>query len=256
MTNKCLTRLALITSISLLTASLALAHEPKNESDATSGHADEAVISTEATSGHHALVHPFVAHMGMPDEPGEISVRLMSVTERNLGLASGTYGFHVEAGIADRLGLHLRNDAIATHNNTELMLQYALLKSGENGVALIGEIEFPTGPTTDNQNKYLSGLSFAYYWDSILSVNSVVHYNAPEKMAEWEIAFVGRMTEKMFPVLEFRGEAAKDMSTSHALLALKFKIPHGNAIGLAYQIPISINRDYDSQLITEVELNF
>ena len=256
MTTPYLTRIFMIASFSVLTSPLALAHGPQSESDAPSGHAEEGVVTSETASGHHALVHPFVVHMGMPDEPGEISVRLMSITERNAGVANGTYGFHVEVGVADRLGLHLRNDALATHANTELMLQYALLKSGENGIALIGEVEFPTGPTTENRNKYLSGLSFAYYWDSILSVNSVVHYNAPEKMTEWEIAFVSRMTEKIFPVLEFRGEATKDMSTTQALLALKFKIPRGNAIGVGYQIPISTNRDYDSQLITEVELNF
>lgn len=256
MTTRCLTRIFVIASFSVFASSIAFGHEPKSDSDGPAGHADEGVVMTAPASGHHALVHPFVAHMGMPDEPGEISVRLMSITERNAGMANGTYGFHLEAGVAERLGLHLRNDSIATHNNTELMLQYALLKSGENGIALIGEIEFPTGPTTDNQNKYLSGLSFAYYWNSILSVNSVVHYNAPEKMTEWEIAFVSRMTAKIFPVLEFRGEAMKAMSTTKALLALKFKLPQGNAIGLGYQIPISTIRDFDSQLISEVELNF
>ncbi len=213
-------------------------------------------MGSNPEGGHHRFVHPFVAHMGMPDEPGEISVRLMSVTERNVGLANGTYGFHVEAGIIDRLGLHLRNDSVATHGRSELMLQYAVLKSGENGIALISEIEFPTGPTSDNQNKFLYGISFAYYWESILSINSVVHYSPQEKMTEWEIAFVSPMTEKIFPVLEFRGQSSKEMSVTNALMALKFKILNGHALGFGYQVPISTMREYDSQLIAEAEINF
>lgn len=251
-----LKKVVIVVSCALLTSSLALAHETKSESDTKHAHADEGSTEAEVTDGHHAFVHPFVAHMGMPDEPGEISIRLLSIAERNEGMANGTYGFHLEAGIIDRLGLHLRNDGVATHARTEMMLQYAVIKSGENGVALIGEIEFPTGATTDNQNKFLIGVSFAYYWESILSVNSVAHYSPQEKMTEWEIAFVSRLTEKIFPVLEFRGESDKDMSMANAFLALKFKIPNGNALGLGYQVPISTTREYDSQLIAEVEFNF
>lgn len=251
-----LKRVALIVSSVVLTSSVVLAHESKQESDAEHKHVDGAIKEADTSMGHHAFVHPFVAHMGMPDEPGELSVRLMSITERNAGLANGTYGFHLETGVMNRLGLHLRNDGVATHKSTEMMLQYAVLKSGQNGIAIIGEVEFPTGSTADNQNKFMYGISFAYYWESILSVNSVVHYNPQQKMTEWEIASVSPLTEKIFPVLEFRGEAGKDMSIANALLALKFKILNGNAIGLGYQVPISTNRDYDSQLIAQAEFNF
>lgn len=239
----------LVASAALLTGSLALAHESQ------AGTGQEHAASPE---GHHAFVHPFVAHMGMPDEPGEISLRLMSLQERNIGSVSGTYGFHVEAGIADRWGLHLRNDKVSSKKMTEMMLQYAVLRSdsGENGLALIGEVEFPTGPTTDNQNKHLFGVSFAYLWAPIVSVNSVVHYDPQEKMVEWEIAFVSRLTEKIFPILEFRGEASKDMSLANALFAWKFKAQENSAFGLGYQVPISKDREYDSQLILAAEFNF
>ena len=75
-------------------------------------------------------------------------------------------------------------------------------------------------------------------------------------MVEWEIAFVSRLTKNICPVLEIRGDVSKEMSTTNALGALKFKIPHGYAMGLGYQIPISKDREYDSQLILEAELNF
>jgi hypothetical protein len=241
-----------------LISTIALANEPKPEDHGNDDHSEVKDVKTVAPGDHHAFVHPFVAHMGMPDNPGEVSVRLMSVEERNAGMANGTYGFHLEAGIVDRLGLHLRNDSVATHKTTELMLQYAVLRSesGKNGLSLIGELEFPTGATSDNKSKGLLGISFAYAWAPIVAVNSVVHYSPEEKMVEWEIAFVSRLTEKIFPVLEFRGEASKEMSITNALFAWKFKIPNNNSIGIGYQIPISANREYDSQLRLQAEFNF
>ena len=208
--------------------------------------------------GHHALVHPFLAHMGMPDEPGEISVRMDAIEQRLDGVATSTYGFHIEAGIVDRLGLHLRNDAISTHANSELMLQYALFRTndGQSGVALIGEWEFPTGATTET-GQGLVGTSFAYIVVPVLAINSTVHYSLREKMVEWEISFLTPLTEKIFPVIEANGEVMKDgKPIFNTLYGLKFKLPNGNAIGVGYQVANTTMRDFDSQLLLQAELNF
>lgn len=37
-------------------------------------HGDAGGMSEEV-SGHHAMTHPFLTHMGIPDGPGEVSVR-------------------------------------------------------------------------------------------------------------------------------------------------------------------------------------
>ena len=200
--------------------------------------------------------------MGMPDGPGEVSVRLNSIQQRETGATAGTaastMGFHLEAGIFNRLGLHLRNDGVALSKMTEMMVQYAILKSenGKSGLALIGEIEFPTGATAESKKEYLYGISFAHTWDSILSVNSVIHYNPEEKMTGWEIAFVTKLTENFFPVLEFRGESGGGMSNTNGLFAWKFKTTGDHSIGLGYQQPLTTNRDYESQLIAQAEFNF
>ena len=209
-------------------------------------------------NGHHAFVHPFLTHMGIPDGPGELSVRVMSVEERNVGVASGTYGFHIEAGIIDRLGLHLRNDAVKTHSKTEMMLQYAVLRSDDklSGISVVAEIEVPTGSTSNNRIENMFGVSFAYLWVPVLAVNSTVHYNSDEKKVEWEISFVGRLTEKIYPVLELSGETDQAMSSRSALFAWKFKIPNNNSLGIAYRIPITTEREFDSQLILQTEFNF
>ncbi len=209
-------------------------------------------------SDHHALVHPFATHMGMPDGPGEMSARITSIEQRSDGAASGTYGFHIEAGIADRLGLHLRNDAVKFQDYTELMLQYAVLRSdsGLNGISLIGEVEFPTGSTTKTTNGAV-GISFAYIVLPVLAVNSVIHYMPRSKDTEWEISFVGRLTEKIFPVLEARGELMENgESIVSSLAGLKFKIPNGHALGVGYQFGTTATRDFDSRLLLQVDLGF
>ncbi len=225
---------------------------------ASEGHSPGKEVSSNVKDDHHALVHPFLAHMGMPDSPGEVSVRLNAIEQRESGARAGTAGFHLEAGVFDRLGLHLRNDGVAISSKTEMMLQHAIYRSdyGISGISLIGEIEFPTGATTDKKNEYLFGISFAYTWDAILSVNSVIHYSPEEKMTGWEIAFVTKLTEKIFPVLEFRGESGAGMSKTNGLFAWKFKITSDNSIGLGYQVPLTTSRDYDSQLIAQAEFNF
>lgn len=250
----------------MLINSLAIAGEGGHASKTPDGAKQEnlawdvdAAAKGPTTSGdHHALVHPFLAHMGMPDGPGEVSVRVMSVEERNAGIANGTYGFHFEVGMADRWGLHLRNDSVRTHKKTEMMLQHAVLRSndGLSGISLIAEVEFPTGSTLNSRAEYLYGISFAYIWAPVLAVNSTIHYNPEEKMVEWEIAFVGRLTEKIFPVLEFSGDVGQDMSSTNALFAWKFKIPNGNSLGVAYRMPITTLREFESQLMLQAEFNF
>lgn len=243
-------------SFALLVPCLALSHGA--EAEEKTAHVEDEGAEAHPAAGHHDLVHPFMAHMGMPDGPGEVSLRVTSIQERNGPDAAGTYAFHIEAGVADRLGLHLRNDGVGKHESTEMMLQYAVLRSasGSDGLAVIGELEFPTGPAAENRSRGLFGLSFAVTPAPILKIDSVVHYGPEEKMIEWEIAFVSRLTKKIFPTLEFRGESSKDMSLTNSLLAFKFKVTPQNTIGVAYQIPITSMREYDSQLLMQAEFNF
>lgn len=221
-------------------------------------HADTSKKTSSSVNNHHALVHPFLAHMGMPDEAGELSVRMMSVEERMNGAASGTYGFHIETGIVDRLGLHLRNDGVKNHSKSEMMLQYAVLRSEDklSGVSLVAEIEVPTGSTSNNRIENMFGISFAYLSVPFFAVNSTIHYNSDDKKVEWEISFVGRLTEKIYPVLEFSGETDQEESLRSALFAWKFKIPNNNSLGLGYHFPITTVREFDSQLILQAEFNF
>lgn len=227
------------------------------------GHTNEAhshwdLDKATPVNDHHALVHPFLTHMGMPDGPGEMNTRITSVAQRSDGSVSETYAFHLEAGIVDRLGLHLRNDAVKFNKSSELMLQYAVLRSdsGLSGVSLIGEVEFPTGPTTEKATEGV-GVSFAYVLLPVLAINSVVHYIPRNKLTEWEISFLGKLTEKIFPILEANGEKMKgEASIVNALFGLKFKIPDGHALGVGYQVGTTGTREYNSRLLLQADLSF
>lgn len=232
---------------------VSIAHE--NEDVETKNSRVEKVTTM---NDHHAFVHPFLTHMGMPEGVGEVSTRITSVEQRINGESSGTYGYHIEAGIIDRLGIHLRNDAVKFNESSELMLQYAVLRSesGVNGISLIGELEYPTGPTTKT-SKGAFGVSFAYVLVPLLAINSVTHYFPSNKMIEWEIAFVSKITEKIFPVLELSGEKMKDeKSIVNALAGLKFKIGNGHALGVGYQVGTTGVRDYNSRLLLQADLSF
>ncbi len=251
----------LMTFFSLLLNSMLFADE-KNQHEHSTWDLEKATErssdKSSAPSDHHALVHPFLTHMGMPDNPGELNARIMTVEQRIGGVTNGSYAFHFESGIIDRLGLHLRNDGVKFHRNTELMLQYAVLRSdsGLNGISLIGETEFPTGPTT-TKTKGGGGISFAYIFLPVLAINSVVHYLPSDKLVEWEISFAGKLTEKIFPVLEASGEKMKGSNgIVNALAGLKFKIPDSHALGVAYQVGTTGTREYDSRLLVQADLSF
>lgn len=248
----------LMTLFSLLLGSVGFAHEVSDHEHSKWDLDKATEKEASVPSDHHALVHPFLTHMGMPDNPGELSARIMSVEQRNGDVTNSTYGFHLETGIIDRLGLHLRNDAVKFSNTSELMLQYAVLRSdsGLNGISLIGEAEFPTGPTK-TKTKGGTGISFAYILLPTFSINSVFHYVPSDKRTEWEIAIVSKLTEKIFPVLEASSEKIKGESAiTNFLAGLKFKIPNGHNLGVAYQVGSTGVRDFDSRLMLQAELNF
>ncbi len=210
------------------------------------------------SEGHHALVHPFMAHMGMPDGPGEVSARVTAVQERMSGESKGTYAFHIESGVVDRVGIHLRNDSIGTNPASELMLQYAVFRTPSklSGISVFGELEFPTGPVESNRTAGLFGISGAYLLVPLLALNSTIHYNPRDKMTDWEISLVSRLTKNIFPVVEARGEITKTNSSTSLLAALKYKLPRDTAIGVGYQFPVTAVREYDSQLLLQAELGF
>lgn len=146
-------------------------HDSQNASAALS-HAG----GGEMAMGHHAMAHPFFAHMGIPDGPGEANVRLTALWRVGHEESGADGGLHIEAGLLPRWGFHFRSDVVtangfgaghgdgghgeedepeeeheeseAGHGHvppTELMLMFSVLQSEDKtrGISVFGQLAWP-----------------------------------------------------------------------------------------------------------------
>ncbi len=202
------------------------------------------------------FVHPFLAHMGMPDEPGEVSLRATAIRSQLHGDTESDLAFHVEAGLAKRLGLHVRSDGINHEQYSEVMLQYGLLygPNGRYGFSVFGQISVPTGSVENDTYKGLFGGSYMVMPADFVVLNGNVHYNPKDDMAEYEDAFVFRQNAKFFPIFEVRGEIHTDYVTSYILPGIKFRINPQSAFGVGAQVALTDHREYDTEALFTYEL--
>lgn len=215
--------------------------------------AKSSAISGEETE---MFVHPFLAHMGLPDAPNEVSVRLTGIKTRlEGGDTQSDFSFHIEAGLVKNLGIHLRSDGINHEEYSEVMLQYALLKDSEmkNGISIFGQVSIPTGTVKTNTYKGLFGGSYTLTAGDIAVLNGNVHYDPKDKMAEYEDAFVFRRNELIFPIFEIRGHITSDYVSAYLLPGIKFRASKNYAFGVGVQAAVSDTREYDEQALFTLE---
>ncbi|MFO7890436.1 MAG: hypothetical protein R6V04_08860 [bacterium] len=204
------------------------------------------------------FLHPFLAHMALPDRPGEISVRVSPFQER-LGVETiQDIGVHIEAGILPRLGLHVRNDAIKEGPYTEMMIMYALIQntSLSRGISLFGQLSIPTGPIESNRNRTLFGLAARETLKKFVIINTNVHIDVKEEMADIGSSFVFRLSEKLYPIFEVHGEIGEEETHASGLFALKFRVKQHTGLGFGFQFPFSGHKEYDTQLLATFDLTF
>ncbi len=94
------------------------------------------------------LPHPFLSHMGIPDDPGNVSIRAAAYRQGRRGESTWTDGaFHLEAGLLPRLGVHIRSDAVMQDPRLDIMAAFAVLKdaAGESGVSIFAAGEVAAG---------------------------------------------------------------------------------------------------------------
>jgi hypothetical protein len=209
-------------------------------------------------NGEHDFVHPFLAHMGLPDKAGEVSIRSTVFRTRFDGMTEGDFALHIEAGLGANLGLHVRSDGIEHEDYSEVMLQYALVADEEmhNGFSIFGQISYPTGAVEDDDLKGLFGISYRVRIGSAIQWDGDVHYNPEDEMAEYEDAFVFQASERFYPILELRGEITSDTTTLYAMPAIKFRLSESSAIGVGLQIAVTDDREYDSQALLTYGFEF
>lgn len=218
--------------------------------DGAAGHAN--------TSDHHAVAHPFLTHMGLPDAPGEINIRTNSILQDAENGNRADFGTHLEAGIVDRLGLHLRNDGFEDRNFSEAMLQYAVLRNHAktSGISVFGQMNIRNSrAATDSLQGALGISAKTLLWDRV-GIDGNVHYNLNEDAWEIETAAVLGISDRFFPLLEIRGEIHDNEQSLYLLPGVKVKVYKDVYLGLGVQFPVTTDREFDLQGLGQVDLSF
>jgi len=206
----------------------------------------------------HGFPHPFFNHMGIPDMPGMVSARITGYRQGYSGEDSASdYGFHLEAGIYNRLGLHVRNNAIKQSSRTDVMLMYAVLQDAEaeSGVSVFGGALIPSGTIPEGQDDVVGafGVAGRKVFKDIAIFDGNVHYMPEMKMAELGFSGIFKVTDYMFPIIEVAGELKKDETIFYLLPALKFKLKPEVFLGVGSQIALTSDREFDTRALLQID---
>ena len=204
------------------------------------------------------FVHPFLTHMALPDRPGEMSLRITPFQQREDSVVDRDLSLHIEAGLLPGLGIHIRTDGIKTSPYSEFMLMYSFLHdaSYNNGISIFGQVSIPTGPVDSDKLKYLFGLSARLTAPKVMVMDANMHVNLADKMAEYESSFIFKASQQLYPELELRGEITEDGTSLYSLIGLKFRIADETAVGVGVQVPVTNEREYDTQALFTLGMAF
>lgn len=203
------------------------------------------------------LAHPFFSHMGMPHEVGTYSLRLSALATQIDGKTKGDFAFHFETGLSKFIGLHIRNDRFLQESHTEVMFQFAAIKSrdGMSGFSPIIEFEIPTRKGATRINT-LVGFSTAIV-GSHLAFNQAFHYNPYDDMVEGEASLVFKAGKRVFLIAEILGEKMPDEQAIINLVGgVKVKLNENFMLGIGYQQSVTTNRDFSSQFILQPDMEW
>lgn len=206
----------------------------------------------------YGFPHPFFNHMGIPDMPGMVSARITGYRQGYSGEDStGDYGFHLEAGIYNRLGLHVRNNAIRQSSRTDVMLMYAVLQDAEaeSGVSVFGGALIPSGTIPDGQDDVVGafGVAGRKVFKDIAIFDGNVHYMPEMRMVELGLSGIFKATDSMFPIIEVAGELKEDETIFYLLPALKFKLKPEIFLGVGSQIALTSDREFDTRALLQID---
>lgn len=204
------------------------------------------------------VAHPFFTHMGVPEAVGVYSLRLGALVTRAEGKTDADFAFHFETGLTKFIGVHLRNDGIVDRQHTELMFQFAAVRSedGMSGFAPIIEFEFPTHSGGDQHINTLVGFSTALA-NSKAAFNQVVHYDPRTNMVEGSAAFVLKLGTRLFPVVEISGEGMPgERPIINLLGGMKVRVNESLLLGIALQAPVTGRQDFSWQLVFQPDIEW
>ena len=204
------------------------------------------------------VAHSFFSHMGVPEAVGVYSLRLSGLVTDMEGMMDGDFGFHLETGLTDFIGLHIRNDGIRDAQHTEVMFQFAAIRSRDkmSGFSPLIEFEFPTKPGGDRHTNVLVGFTTALAGPG-LAFNQALHYNSRTEEFEFNASFVAKVGSRIFPIVEIFAEALPhEKPIINVLGGVKVKVSKKLLLGVAFQAPVTEQKDYSWQLIFQPDIEW
>jgi len=203
------------------------------------------------------VAHPFFTHMGMPEGVGNYTLRLAGIATTGEGETERDFGFHLETGLSESIGLHIRNERVSNNPHTEITFQFAAVSSQDRMSGFSPFMEFEI-PTHEGEKTIYTLVGFSTAWaTSGFALNQSLEYSPKEEDVEGSASAVVKLSERFFPVVEFIGEAAKgSLPLCTVLGGLKGRITKHVLIGVAYKGPVSSEKEFDSQLLVETDLEW
>ncbi len=213
------------------------------------------------------LPHPFLSHMGIPDEPGSVSIRAAVYRQGRRGENAWTDGaFHLEAGLLPRLGIHFRSDAVMQDPRLDIMAMFAVLRDEENanGVSVFaaGEVAAGTVPGGERDVESAFGLSGRKSFGSAVTADADAHYMPTMKMFEYEAAAVASVRGYFYPAAEFSGEYMLSQegmpatNSSYGFAGIKFKLKGAVYFGVGYQFGVTAEREFDNRALLQLDTDW
>jgi hypothetical protein len=200
----------------------------------------------------------FFTHMGMPLNVGTYSLRAAALPTRSEDATHTEFNFQFETGLSKTIGLFLGGEGLFEDATLEAMVNFLAWKSqdGMSGFSPLIEFEFPLGKGAKRDVYTLIGFASTFS-NTHVAFHQVLHYSPLEDLAEGSAALVIKASKRIFLVPEISGVFEKGTRPiSNLLLGVKVKLNNNFLLGFAYQLPLTVNRDYDSQFVLQPHFLF
>ena len=215
-------------------------------------------VNMKAIEHQMMLPMPFFTHMGIPYGVGTFGLRVAALTSSIDGKLTTSGNFQFETGLSKTVGLFVGGQGLFDDATLEAMFQFLVWKSknGMNGISPIIEFEFPLAKDATRSVYTLVGFASTFS-NTHLAFNQVLHYSPLEDLSEGSISLLAKVSKRIFLVSELSGVVEKNENPIFNLLVgIKFEISQKFFLGIAYQLPLTSNRDYSSQYIFQPNMMF
>jgi hypothetical protein len=204
------------------------------------------------------VAHPFFSHMGVPDAVGVYNLRLSGLLTNNENRKDGDFAFHFETGLTDFIGFHIRNDGFLDRDHTELMFQFAAIRSADkmSGFSPLIEFEFQTKAGGDRHTNILIGFTTSVACQ-MMAFNQALHYNARTEEYEFNGSLVVKVGSMIYPAVEIFSEAMPhEKPLCNILGGVKLRVTDKLLLGVALQAPITERKDFSWQLVVQPDIEW